>query len=133
MKLVLLILLSLFVGAFSGCQCDKDDCGCCQHIEIDVLGVNDTGCLNISYIPATIALSLTFSLDNDVLINETVSAMDPDVCLPIPVIKDFVDICFDFTNMKYTSTDISGCVAVAFTLFGVTVGSFGLGCFDLPI
>lgn len=61
------------------------------------------------------------------------SAENPDICLPIPIVKDFVDICFDFTNVMITSQQISGCVAVAFEVLDITVASFDLGCFNLPV
>jgi hypothetical protein len=39
-------------------------------------------------------------------INETISLLDPDICIPIPVISHLVDICFHFTQVNYTKTTV---------------------------
>ena len=67
---LLLILAScLFVATWAShieplkaCSCVHDDCGCCEHLEWKAIHLNDTACLNITYFPAslTISLSLTF-------------------------------------------------------------------------
>eukprot|EP01127_Copromyxa_protea_P002831 TRINITY_DN12767_c0_g1_i1.p1 TRINITY_DN12767_c0_g1~~TRINITY_DN12767_c0_g1_i1.p1 ORF type:complete len:148 (+),score=35.32 TRINITY_DN12767_c0_g1_i1:195-638(+) len=131
-KAYLLFLLAFVLAVAGECNCGVDECGCCELIDVPKIGIHDTGCLNITYVPSTVSLSLTFWLDGNLLFNETVSAEDPDICIPVPVVKDFVDVCVDFTKVAISSKGISGCVAAAFELLDITVASFNLGCFFLP-
>eukprot|EP01121_Diplochlamys_sp_Union-15-3_P006092 TRINITY_DN1656_c0_g1_i2.p1 TRINITY_DN1656_c0_g1~~TRINITY_DN1656_c0_g1_i2.p1 ORF type:complete len:149 (-),score=11.31 TRINITY_DN1656_c0_g1_i2:28-474(-) len=139
MKLIVGILLFCILGLNSilaqesGCFCKADTCGCCEHIVLKVLGINDSVCLDITYIPSEVGLSLTLWLDKLVLLNETVSLEDPDICLPIPVIDNLADVCVKFYNMNITETQVKGCVELEFTLIDVDVGDFPLGCFDIDI
>jgi len=115
------------------CECLKDDCGCCAVIQSNLLHLNDTACLNITYIPATISLSLLLSVDGKVWINETVSALDPDVCVPIPIIDYVVDVCLQFYNVQINDTDVSGCVKLELEVLDINVGGVDLGCFHFPV
>lgn len=82
---LLLIIVLVSIGAsYAGgdfgtvfhhieCKCVAHECFCCDQIDISVLGINQEGCLNITYIPSTLSLSLTLSLGSKVWLNETVS------------------------------------------------------------
>ena len=82
--LAFVALLCLAVQAHTGCQCLGDECGCCVHIKIHKLGVDDDACLNITYNPEELSISLTLTLDgksgNHTAFNKTVSAKNPDFC-----------------------------------------------------
>jgi len=130
----ILFCITAICCAQDECRCSPSQCGCCADMDIPELSINEEGCLNISYIPSTISLSLTFELNGVVYLNETVSAMDPDICfgLPIPVIGKLVTVCVDFYNMVYTSQAISGCVKLGFNIV-INIITIDLGCFVLPI
>jgi Domain of unknown function (DUF4773) len=153
----------VFRAVGKACECDKaesDDCGCCAHVDIKSLGINDEVCVNITCefydlstvhgcghcdcvssvtllwllpqdIPATVSLSITLSLDGKVILNETESALDPDVCVPIPVLDKLIDVCVKFFDMNVSKTHVSGCVKVEFTVLGFTVATVELGCFSV--
>jgi len=135
-KFILLIFVWTFIFGVvnaKNCVCIHDDCGCCAWAKIPQLHIDDDLCLNISYIPSTISLSLTFSINDHVYFNETVSAKDPDICIPVPVIDDLLDVCVDFSNMNINGNQVSGCVALAFKVVLITVAKIDLGCFKFDV
>lgn len=62
-------------------------CGCCEHIEVKDLHINDTICVNITAIVSTLSLNIVVTLDGKVIFNDTESLENPDVCFGIPYIK----------------------------------------------
>ena len=56
-----------------GCKCENYVCYCCANVEIPKLHLNNTACVNLTYISEDVGLSLTFDLDGRVLYNNTVS------------------------------------------------------------
>eukprot|EP00050_Salpingoeca_kvevrii_P000021 m.140044 g.140044 ORF g.140044 m.140044 type:complete len:209 (-) comp10007_c1_seq2:61-687(-) len=120
-------------GSSAGCDCSGDECGCCAHVEAHEVHLNDTLCANITVIPASLSLSVTISVDSHVLVNKTVSLEDPSFCVGVPYLKKFASLCVDFTNMTYSTKEVSGCVSVEIKLVDVRVGKWKLGCFSFPL
>lgn len=117
----------------NGCNCVGYTCGCCQHIEVDEIGLNDTVCINVTYLDQDYGLEVTLSVDGHVYINASISARNPPpLCAAIPGLKDLASICLQFYNLNVNSTSFSGCMRVVAKLKYVTVEKINIGCFKIP-
>ncbi|XP_045177795.2 uncharacterized protein LOC123537927 isoform X2 [Mercenaria mercenaria] len=58
----------------SGCTCHGYNCGCCAHVELDKIHLNDTVCANFSLPAPEYGISVTLTVDDKTIISETVSA-----------------------------------------------------------
>lgn len=117
----------------NGCSCVGYTCGCCQHLEVDKIGLNDTVCINVKYLDQDYGLEVTLSVDGHVYINASISARNPPpLCAAIPGLKDLASICLQFYNLNVNSTSFSGCMRVVAKLKYVTVDKINIGCFKIP-
>ena len=120
----------------TGCECirEKYNCGCCATFNFPKIGLNDTGCVNVTYLPEQYGVSFLVSLDGKVIYNETVSAKNPPpICFGIPHLEKAASLCVDFYNMDYTNVTFSGCIKVEARLYHVLVDDLDLGCFKIPL
>lgn len=118
----------------SGCACSGYNCGCCLHVEIDAIDLNDTVCVNLTYLPAPqYGISLTLTIDDHVLINETISAQNPPpICVDVPYLKEYASICLHFYNLTYSNNSLSGCLELEARLIYVIKETVQIGCFHIP-
>ncbi len=86
-----------------------------------------------TYIPSQLEIALTLTYGHLTIINETVSAKNPDICVDIPYLKKLASICLDFTNVTYSSAHLSGCVDVRAELVGITIYKAHIGCFNIHV
>jgi len=120
----------------SGCSCirEKYNCGCCAAFDFPKIGLNDTGCVNVTYLPEQYGVSFLVSLDGHVIYNETVSAKNPPpICFGIPHLEKAASLCVDFYNMDYANETFAGCIKVEARLYHVLVDDIDLGCFKIPL
>jgi len=87
-------------------------------------------CANVSYVPSQLAVEMVFTIDGKVFYNQTESALNPTICVPAPEIPE-VTLCFEFSSMQYSTTQVTGCVALKVEVLSIKVGAWGLGCFVL--
>jgi hypothetical protein len=120
-------------GESTGCQCQGDTCGCCVHLSWSRVGINGDVCANLTYNPSQLSIGVTLTYAGLTLINETVSARNPDVCAHIPYLKKLASICLDFSNVSYSSSHLSGCADIRAELIGITLYKEHLGCFDIHV
>lgn len=114
------------------CQCVGADCGCCIYMNVPRIGLNDTGCVNVTYNSAQYALSFTVSLGDNIVFNRTISGKDPPrMCFSAPQIERIARLCLHFYNMSYSRDRVSGCVRMEAEVLGEVVASYQLGCFNL--
>ncbi|CAL1294426.1 unnamed protein product [Larinioides sclopetarius] len=115
-----------------GCVCENYTCGCCAHIEAPRVGLNDTGCVNLTYLPDQYGISFTMTIDNLTIYNETVSARNPPpACFGAPILKDYADLCLHFYDLDVSRTKMHGCAQLEARLHHVVVGSYKLGCWTI--
>lgn len=57
-----------------GCNCTNLTCTCCSHIEVNLLKMNRTGCLNATYFSDDLNLRLTYDLDRRVMYHSMISS-----------------------------------------------------------
>ncbi|XP_066272497.1 uncharacterized protein [Branchiostoma lanceolatum] len=116
----------------TGCNCTVRNCGCCADLVVEKVGLNDTGCLNVTYDPDDLAISILFSLDGKILVNQTLSVRNPPpVCFGVPFLHDYVSLCLKFYDMHYSVAKMSGCAKVQVKLYHVLSEEFNLGCFKM--
>ncbi|XP_035666455.1 papilin-like [Branchiostoma floridae] len=116
----------------TGCTCTVRNCGCCADLVVEKVGLNDTGCLNVTYDPDNLAVSILFSLDGKILVNQSLSVRNPPpVCFGVPFLHDYVSLCLKFYDMNYSVAKMSGCAKVQVKLYHVVSEEFDLGCFKL--
>lgn len=115
-----------------GCECQNYSCGCCAHLEVPKVGLNDTGCANFSYLPKEYGISFTLTIDNLTIYNETISARNPPpICFGAPMLKEYADLCIRFYDLNVTYSTAHGCVELEARLHKIVVGTYKLGCFNL--
>ena len=103
------------------------------HLAWSRVGINGDVCLNLTYIPSQLEIALTLTYGHLTLINETVSAKNPDICVAIPYLKKLASICLDFTNVTYSSSHLSGCADVRAEVLGITLYKEPIGCFNIHV
>ncbi|XP_064598164.1 uncharacterized protein LOC135464636 [Liolophura sinensis] len=118
----------------TGCKCISNQCGCCAHLSVPVVKLDDTGCVNVTYLPSPqYGISFTFSLDGTIIFKYTVSAQNPPpVCFGIPKLTKLAGICLRFYNVTFTKSSLSACIRLEVNLKGLLVDKFELGCFKIP-
>ena len=57
----------------NSCVCAGYNCSCCEHLDIPQIHVNETGCVNISYLPQEYGVDLSFSINGYVFYEEKFS------------------------------------------------------------
>ncbi|CAM1332975.1 Uncharacterised protein g11027 [Pycnogonum litorale] len=117
----------------SGCECSRHTCGCCAHLEVEKIYLNDTGCVNVTYLPEQYGLSFTVSIDSKIIFNETVSAKNPPpYCFGVPYLKRYAELCIIFYDMTYSS-HLHGCIKLQARLLRQCLAEYKLGCFNIDI
>jgi len=116
----------------SGCRCQNYDCGCCADVKIpDVM--DNTLCANITYLPADIGISVSISIDGQVVFKSTISARNPPpLCLKVPYLKHMLSVCLRFYNLDI-SKSFSGCMKFVIEVLHEHVVDADLGCFKIPL
>lgn len=122
------------VLATNGCSCRTMTCGCCEHLNIPKIGLDDTGCANITYLPKPVyGLSFTFSINGLVLYNNTVSARNPPpICFDVPHLKEYASICLKFHDLHLGQGKFEGCIKLEAELYHLRVAEHEMGCFAIP-
>lgn len=117
-----------------GCQCINYDCGCCEHLDIPRLHLNDTGCVNLTYLADQYGISFTVSVDDKVIFNETVSAKNPPpICFGVPYLAEYAELCIRFYDLEVSHSEADGCVKLEARVEHVSVAEYELGCFHIPL
>lgn len=115
------------------CSCQNYSCGCCLHLEVPQISLNDTGCLNITYLVDEYGFEFLFSIDGKIIIDKKVSVKNPPpICAAIPYIHNLASLCVRFYNLDYKEKQFSGCAALEAELEGIVVKKIELGCFKIP-
>lgn len=59
--------------SLGGCDCANLTCSCCAHLEIAQLNLNDTGCVNLTYLSKDVGIEVSFAINGVVYYNKTIS------------------------------------------------------------
>ncbi|GFS23787.1 hypothetical protein ElyMa_005141500 [Elysia marginata] len=115
------------------CACEKYDCGCCVHMQSKKISLNETGCVNVSYLPSEIGFEFKVTLNGKIIIDDKVSVSNPPpFCMAVPYLHQLASVCAEFRDLKFQDRQFSGCSSLIVKLAGVTVENFDLGCFHFP-
>ena len=113
------------------CTCTTDECYCCGHVTISEFHLKDAPyCLNLTYVPAELAIDVLFEFDGMVLFNKSWSAEDPDICVTVPYVH-VASVCIGFYNMSFSKQGVSGCAQFQAKIFGKTIFHYDIGCFNI--
>ncbi|XP_068734988.1 fibroblast growth factor receptor-like 1 [Montipora capricornis] len=114
------------------CGCSKEpipQCGCCYPYKLEEK--EHLVCTNVSFVKDQKALRFTVVLDGEVIVNETLSAINPPPFCQGP--KPLAYVCEKYSNMSYGDDNKwGGCLEI---YGGVLIKIFDikLGCFYLPV
>jgi len=123
-----------YARARNHCICGNHQCSCCEHLSIKKLHLDDTGCVNITYLPSDYGFTLTFSVNGHVYYTEELSARNPPpVCFAVPELKEYASICLKFHDLSLSNKHFAGCVKLEAELYHMRVAEHELGCFHIPV
>ncbi|CAG5125664.1 unnamed protein product [Candidula unifasciata] len=127
------IMLKKEVNSNSTCACVNYTCGCCLQVVVEKISLNETGCLNISYLPDEYGFEFLFTLNGLAIIDEKISVKNPPpVCAAIPYIHQVASLCIRFYNLDYKAKQFSGCADVEIEVERVVLKKYDLGCIHIP-
>jgi len=116
------------------CVCASHNCGCCQHVTIRKIHLDDTACVNVSYISEDIGLRLTLSVDNHIYYSKELSVRNPPpACFEVPHLRAYASLCMRLYNVSVSEKSISGCTEIEAKLYHIKVAREKLGCFRIPL
>ncbi|XP_059487381.1 uncharacterized protein LOC132203549 [Neocloeon triangulifer] len=116
----------------NGCLCQDYTCGCCVHMDVDLIELNSTLCSNFTYLRHDYGLSFTITLNQHTLFNETVSARNPPpYCVGPPFVKEYAEICVRFYNLNTTRHSFYGCLEADAKLKHIRIARYDIGCFSI--
>ncbi|KAG8181905.1 hypothetical protein JTE90_026063 [Oedothorax gibbosus] len=116
------------------CDCEGEDstCACCGHMKISTIRLDKKVCIEVGYNNEKKALSLNIKAGDKVLYNNSISATNPPpVCIGIPPMTMFADVCFDFYDIKVNTEEIHFCLNVKPRLVKKNVADWKVGCNNL--
>jgi len=118
------------------CTCAGTKCSCCAEIKFTLKTpfgnkkFDQTGCLVFLYNGTELEIAVQFTLDGKVVLQESLSARNPDFCFGI---QWGIELCVDFQNLQVDHHHFSGCSSVAAKWEGITLVNVPLGCFSLNV
>ncbi|XP_021917219.1 uncharacterized protein LOC110828644 isoform X2 [Zootermopsis nevadensis] len=118
--------------AMDTCRCTNFNCGCCAHLEESEIHLNSTICANVSYLSHDYGISITVTVNDYTIFNETVSARNPPpVCIGVPYVKEYADACVRLYDIDATTTHLHACVRVEARMKKILIAKYELGCFNI--
>jgi hypothetical protein len=123
------------VNPGKGCYCDhKTICACCDHLDIPRFRLNETGCIELIYLPEELGASLILEINNYVLVNKTVSARNPPpLCYNVPDLDNIAQLCVQVYDLDLANKVLTGCARVLAEIEGHDIFKLKIGCFKLPM
>ncbi|XP_078337909.1 uncharacterized protein LOC144626783 [Crassostrea virginica] len=118
-------------SATGSCQCAGTSCGCCETVS--VLIEKKTVCINVKYLKKNIGVLLTVTWDGNAVVSKEVSVSNPlDICLNVPLLKKYTQLCVQLYNMDVGKDGLSGCNRITIKVAIFNVIKVDLGCFKIP-
>lgn len=89
----------------TGCDCHGHSCACCATASWR--HKKHSACLNITYSPSHLSVSLLFTVDGRVAYNDTVGVADlGSICFGIPFIDKLLSVCLEFAGISYSKVGL---------------------------
>ncbi|KAK0414184.1 hypothetical protein QR680_007190 [Steinernema hermaphroditum] len=122
------------VSSTYGCQCVAKNCGCCAHLRVRKIRLDDNACWNISYISEDIGLKLSFSINDHISFSEELSVRNPPAyCFEVPHLREYASMCVKLYNIRTSRVQVSGCVQLEARLYHYKIAEITVGCFAIPV
>jgi len=117
----------------NSCLCSNYTCGCCYHLEVSKINLNDTACVNITYLVKDYGLEVEVTLDERVVFRKEISAKNPPpICGGIPYVHKLASVCLRLYNLTVYNRTFAACTSLEVEFEGVVLKDFELGCFHIP-
>lgn len=117
----------------NSCECRGYTCGCCVHAVVEKINLNDTVCVNVSYLPDEYGVSLVLLVNGKEELKEEISVRNPPpLCVALPYLKNEASICIRFRNLTIINKQLRGCVNLEARILHKLIESILLGCFKIP-
>ncbi|GFX12523.1 DUF4773 domain-containing protein [Trichonephila clavipes] len=112
------------------CECEvRNSCTCCGKIAVKQLGMDEKSCIELTYDGSKTALTITFSMNDKVLLSRTVSANNPPaICVGHPAAQVIADICFNFYDLQVSLDKFKVCLDIQPRVFLRKVTNIEVGC-----
>jgi len=118
----------------SGCVCQKGSCGCCEHVNVPKIHLNDTACINVTYVSEDIGIRLVLEVDDHIYYSKEISVRNPPpVCYEVPHLRDYASLCMRLYNVEVTREYFAACSELEAKLYHVRVARQKIGCFRIPL
>jgi len=121
-------------GNGGGCSCVKGSCGCCEHASIAKIHLNDTACINVTYVSEDIGIRMVLEVDDHIYYSKEVSVRNPPpVCYEVPHLREYASLCMRLYNVEVTREYFAACSELEAKLYHVRVARQKIGCFRIPL
>ncbi|XP_071130776.1 uncharacterized protein [Mytilus edulis] len=119
------------VATEDGCHCSGQTCNCCKTVTLKLISLTKQVCANLVFDQQGLGFELQLSIDGKVVLHHKVEAKNPSpVCVEIPLHGMQIKVCIEFTNLKVSTTGMSGCLDLSAKM--TREYKFQLGCFKIP-
>ncbi|XP_012054839.1 PREDICTED: uncharacterized protein LOC105617913 [Atta cephalotes] len=119
----------------NGCKCIEYNCGCCQHLQWDVISMDGKLCANTSYLEKDYGFSLTITYNNFVIINETISARNPPpICFGEDILNEVdVEVCLHIYDININKDKFHVCFEIYGKIMKLPITKIKLGCIQTKL
>lgn len=122
------------VATENGCSCVERNCACCEHMTIRKLHLDDTVCVNLTYISEDIGMKFSLSVDSHIWYSKEISIRNPPpICYDVPHLREYASLCVLIQDVKMEDKHLDGCVEIEAHLYHVIVAKRKIGCFHIPV
>ncbi|KAE9549315.1 hypothetical protein FO519_007466 [Halicephalobus sp. NKZ332] len=116
------------------CSCFHKNCACCEPVKIRKLHLDDSICVNITYISEDIGMKFSMSVNDHVYYSKEISIRNPPpICYDVPHLRQYASLCIQFYNMELKNKHLDGCIRLEANLYHVKVARKQLACFKIPV
>ncbi|XP_065350716.1 uncharacterized protein LOC135946433 isoform X1 [Cloeon dipterum] len=117
----------------SKCECAHHSCGCCVHLEADIIELNSTLCTQVTYLSKSYGISFILDLNDKVIVNETATVEElSHKCYNVPETKRVVQICVGFYKVQESNNQLSCCLEAILNVKNDRIARAVFGCFKVP-
>ncbi|CAD5208779.1 unnamed protein product [Bursaphelenchus xylophilus] len=117
-----------------GCHCEGKDCGCCRHLTVRKIHLDDDVCLNMTYIPQDLGVRVSMSVDGRVYYNKEISVTESlPICFAVPHLREYASLCIKMYNFEEHDKHVSFCTELEARLYHLKIARKKIGCMKVPI
>ncbi|CAB3367152.1 Hypothetical predicted protein [Cloeon dipterum] len=117
----------------SKCECAHHSCGCCVHLEAEIIELNSKLCTQVTYLSKSYGISFILDLNDKVIVNKTTTVEElSHKCYNVPQSKRVVQICVGFYKVEESNNQLSCCLEAILNVKNDRIARAVFGCFHMP-